>query len=643
MYLLKKNIVLGIFAFIFIINFVYSADMTLLAVSTDNSGNLIGSGAELFLNLQRGQGRLFMEAYSFTKLDTQMSTRFAKDIACDYLEKDCSNYDFFYTIKTNSAIIGGPSAGAALAFLTIAKLQNKNIPDDFSITGTINHGGLIGRVGGIEEKVKTAAKLGLKRMFIPKGERYYSEQPTFSMNVSDIGEVTNVIENQTQEKKDLVLMGQELGIEVIEVSTIRDLVCQILDDKDACLDDFEEVSVDSDYEKTMIDIGVNLCNRTNQLIDLIGDESLIYALKNNVINYSLDINIESLVDLMMKRRLAFEYERYYSMASFCFSSNLILQTYLKKDLNLNEIVNEKNKLQKNKNFFQEQIESKKINSITDLQSYIIVKERLYETQDYIDFIDEQLEENISVLNLSRSSLAYGIERFYSASLWAEFFGRDKNYLNIDEISLRDGCTKKTLEAQERLEYLNQYYPYLTENAKKAIEIAFKELEKGDYAYCLFKASKAKAQIDNMIGSFSVTQENVDDLLEDKKKITARLIKKQQEQGIFPILGFSYYEYALMLGESEKISDKASALLYYDYAIEFSNLDSYFDEKKENNFINTLFETIYLNLNVIVNMFVYSSIFLIGIILGFISKQTLSINVKPKKKTAKKKKIAKKKK
>lgn len=653
----NKNFRWVLLLFILTIGFIngaYGADMKLLAVSTDSEGNLFGSGANLNIEINRGTGRVFMETYPFTKLDTQMSTHFAREIACDYLDKDCKNYDFFYTIKSSSAIIGGPSAGAAITFLTIAQLQNRKIPDDFSITGTINHGGLIGRVGGIKEKIEAASQLKLKRVFIPKGERYHSDTSAISMNISDQGEITDIYENKniSNNKTDLVEYGKKLGVEVIEVSTIRDLVCEILKDSDACFDEVAQVNVNEEYQKTMIGIGVDLCNRTNQLIDKINSDDLEYALKNNVVNYSLSeklgIDIETLVDLMMKRRLAYEYERYYSMSSFCFSSNLILQSHLQKDSNYEDIVEDYTKLEKSKEFFQNQIENKKINSITDLQTYIIVKERLYETQEYIDFMKEQQkvlkEENLTqkqrsqIINASRNSMAFATERFYSASMWADFFDRDKNVFEISENSLKESCMKKIYEAQERVEYLKLYYPYLTQNAQKAISIAMEELDNGDYAYCLFKASKAKSQIDNMIGAFSVTQDNVNELLEDKRQVSARLIQEQQSQGVFPILGFSYYEYAQTLGDSESVSDKSSALLYYDYAIEFSNLDMYFEKERNENLFSKLTYFFKYNLNYIFQVFIYSGIFLLGCFVGITSTQlfSLRVNEKPNVKSKKKK-------
>jgi predicted S18 family serine protease len=140
----------------------------LLAVSEDNEGEMIGSVADLFLEIKPGQGRIFIDTYPFTKLDTQFTTRYAKNFACDYTSTDCSNLDFFYTIKAGSNIIGGPSAGAATTLLTAAMLQNREVPKTLSLTGTISSGGIIGPVGGVDKKIIAAANKGLKKVYIPK-------------------------------------------------------------------------------------------------------------------------------------------------------------------------------------------------------------------------------------------------------------------------------------------------------------------------------------------------------------------------------------------------------------------------------------------------------------------------------------------
>ena len=86
-----------------------------------------GSIADLYLEIKPGAGRVFIDTLPASKLDTQMSTRLAKNIACELTEKDCSRYDFFYTIRSDSVIVGGPSASAATAILTASVLEGRKL------------------------------------------------------------------------------------------------------------------------------------------------------------------------------------------------------------------------------------------------------------------------------------------------------------------------------------------------------------------------------------------------------------------------------------------------------------------------------------------------------------------------------------
>src|SRR3989338_979096 len=71
----------------------------LLAVEEKSDGQLKGSSADLYLELQPGSGRVFIDTFPLTKFDTQISTRFAKEVACDFIDNDCNDIDFIYTIK----------------------------------------------------------------------------------------------------------------------------------------------------------------------------------------------------------------------------------------------------------------------------------------------------------------------------------------------------------------------------------------------------------------------------------------------------------------------------------------------------------------------------------------------------------------
>jgi hypothetical protein len=53
------------------------------------------------------------------------------------------------------------------------------------------------------------------------------------------------------------------------------------------------------------------------------------------------------------------------------------------------------------------------------------------------------------------------------------------------------------------------------------------------------------------------------------------VAKEQARGWFPIMGYSYYEYA---GSLIRHNDSISALIFSEYALELGNIEMYFPKK-----------------------------------------------------------------
>jgi hypothetical protein len=89
----------------------------------------------------------------------------------------------------------GPSAGAAMTVGFIAVMKGERLQRGVALTGTIEPGGRIGRVGAIPDKVRAAAREGYRTVLIPAGQLH---DPRWN----------------------LPGLGLELNVEVKEVSTI---------------------------------------------------------------------------------------------------------------------------------------------------------------------------------------------------------------------------------------------------------------------------------------------------------------------------------------------------------------------------------------------------------------------------------------
>jgi len=520
--------------------------MKLLAVSETKDGQ-VGGIADLFLEIEPGSGRVFLETFPLTRIDTQISTRFAKEIACNFADKDCDDLDFFYTITADSPIIAGPSAGAAIAILTFSLISDVNLDKNTVITGTINSGGLIGPVGGLKAKIEAAEKIGLNKVLIPFGESF--------VNRDNISIETNETINETF---DLEKIREERKIEIIETATLDDALFEFTGKR------FRErksnVTISEYYKDTMKLLAIQLCSRSTRLQKEIPD-----FFEDN----RTDQRRKLALNLSIRGKESFDKNKYYSAASYCFGSNVEFNylSLLTENLTEDEILEEVEELREEAKDFEKSIDNEKILTITDLESYMVVKERLIEANDFLNLVLETLINK----NVSLHNLAYANERINSARSWAKFLENTGKRFDLNSNIIKNACKTKISEVEVRFQYVQLYFPQSLTNSKKELEYAYQDLEEGNYELCLFKASKAKASADTILSVFGVRIENVENIVRQKLDIVETNLVEETEKGIFPVLGYSYFEYA----NSLKDSDPFSALLYSGYALELSNLDIYF--------------------------------------------------------------------
>ncbi len=146
----------------------YENNISLLAVTEDSNGNPAGGSiVELNLLIKPGTGQIYTNLNTIEEIDTQISIINSQKVACNLFSLDCENYDFFYNFKGSALILKGPSASSAIAILSAKTMKREKIRDDVVITGSLNAGGVIGNVGGIDEKIEIAEQLDFKKAIIP--------------------------------------------------------------------------------------------------------------------------------------------------------------------------------------------------------------------------------------------------------------------------------------------------------------------------------------------------------------------------------------------------------------------------------------------------------------------------------------------
>jgi len=138
----------------------------LVAITSDGKGTLEYGK----LKITPGSGDAYISINPFIEPDTQYAFENAIKAACKLTKIDCSRYDFFLNIESNATLVGGPSAGLSFALAAYYALQNKTFPISIAATGTIDHNGNIGPVGGIFEKAVAAAQADKKIFLVPPGQ-----------------------------------------------------------------------------------------------------------------------------------------------------------------------------------------------------------------------------------------------------------------------------------------------------------------------------------------------------------------------------------------------------------------------------------------------------------------------------------------
>lgn len=493
-----------------------SGRMTLLTVArNDATGTTTGGTANLFLEVRPGSGKIFIESYPLTKLDTQISTRFAKDVACKHVDIDCSRYNFYYTIRADSSIVGGPSAGAGAAALTAAVLRGEEFDESVTLTGTINSGGIIGPVAGIPEKVAAAQQAGLEKVVIPAWSSFTEQSFTNATNSS-------------------------LEIDVVKARNLGEALYHFTGDRQERLTG--DIDVPQEYTERMSAIATKLCNRTSVIVDDLPT--------------TLSDNFTAKVDRARNR------SRPYARASYCFGKNVELRQ--EQVESVDDAEGRVAEVRSALNGLEETVDATSLRTFADLETYMIVKERIVDAR-------RSLEE---MNGTAPSTVGYVIERYFSAVAWSDFFGMSGKRFRLDEQYMERACVQKVQEAQERIDYIKSITPRI-DDLEDDLEVAKQYKRSGEFAPCVFKTSKVKAEADMFLLAMTTEESRIPEVVDAKLDATKQVMLQQQRSGIFPILGYSYYDYA----ESLKSEDPSSALLFSEYALEVSNLDLYFPEEE----------------------------------------------------------------
>lgn len=561
----------------------FDNSVSVLAVSTVDDEVRDGSIIDLHLEVRPGSGNIYVNLETFEQIDTQASIVNSQKISCQLFNLPCEEYDFYYTFEGDSLILQGPSASAAIAVLAAKTVNKVHLDQSTVITGLLNSGGVIGNVGGVEQKVQVAAQKGFKRVLIPQYSSY------------------NITGNES--------------IEVIKVLDVID-VYNSFNGRDFKLKT-EEVS-DETYNVLMEQLSDRMCSRTDLLFERIDNssyeenssESRFYSQAEQGYNSGLT---------------AIDNSNFYSAGSFCYGANINLRVLQELDnepsvqeLNLklealrDKIISERLDIKSNQYLAS-------IETVNDFYAYLLVNDRIEEA---LDFVEEGFEIDFDITNpedltleelrdveevvirekTSRYASAY--ERFNTVEMWESFIVNSGRGVKFNEGTLNDACVRINREVSIRSQLLPGNQANLFGDS--LVDLNQHSGIHGNKFLCIYKGIELSGRINTVLNAIGVDDNESEMYAEDLREIAySRLLVNAN--GDFPLIPYIYYEYSGDLFNEDEIS---SSVLYSNYALAYTDLNIYLEEEKTGkSFFNLVVDQLYDN-------FVFLGAFLV--LLAFLS-------------------------
>ncbi len=541
------------------------------AVYQTPEGVMKGSLSNLTVEVTSGTGKVYFSADPLTQLDTQGAARTAALVACNLLGVDPMSYNFYYSLESDSMIIGGPSAGAVMTVATIAAILGKQMRKDVIMTGMVNPDGTVGPVGGIPEKLKAAAEGGAKIFLIPAGQRKVVETIPKRKKIGPL--VITTVETKTV---DLIELGRSLGVEVKEVSTIAEAAKYFLgvEFPKPTVTNFEFPESIRDLLEGWVEHYLNasfhLRVKVEELLSSKGVDPISARAIKSVLKDSESLAMQARDqrkegNLYTASSLAFQsaYEAEYAywLTMYVRKGNKAVEELADK---ASSVVESVGKL----------VNSTKPDSLSGLEALVAAKVRYYTARNSL----KQGAEMISRGDLldgydswgAIHTLSYTIWRAETAKTWLWLLNVSKEG-KVDQNRLRKVASTMIYEAEGVISYALSLATEVSSSSVLSdvnadLDMANSALSSGDSYGAIGLAAMSLAKATTTIHQLFTSDPLA--ALNAVKGVASSSIKKLLNKGVVPVLALSYYETA---SELELQKDVFGAITYYEMSSAHSQM------------------------------------------------------------------------
>jgi uncharacterized protein len=540
------------------------------AVSQTDTG-YVGVISTITVSIQEnGSGRVFVDTLPLTDVDMQGSARLAVKVASALVSSDTRphlnprNCDFFFVVRTDSPMIGGPSAGAIMTVAVISLLENWTLDNHTVMTGMINPDGSIGPIGGIPYKIDAAHSVGATRFLIPKGQMTYTETITETTSGNDWTQITT--RPVTRNVSDYARTNY--GMDVHEVEDINDALLFFTGWNFPVTESPDKITTE-DYITAMRPLATSLLNDAENSYQNASHLFNTTTIPNRYPNYyknQVTDYLNNAQDALLESTHWYNLTEYYTSTSKSFQSLInshfvtyACQYFASQDQNgfVQMVYTRTSQFYQNMSTL---AKNASIHGMVTLQCVGAAQQRITEAASYLSDANTSYHSDDFLTALYK--IAYARQRSESVEWWLNISTpfNDSGAVNASQInSLAEEYID---DAQQAIVYsgiiineMGQTSTYLDE-ATTLLDTARSENEKGYSSAALFGAFESLVKA-------NLALELVDGVTADKveraRERASASITESRNLGIEPVLAVSYYEYGQSLANESSLD---TAIVYY---------------------------------------------------------------------------------
>ncbi|WP_367343705.1 S16 family serine protease [Methanomethylovorans sp.] len=181
-----------------------------------------GSLMNISVEVDHGKGRVLVETKPLMGVVFQDAANTAVFVAQNMTGTNMMISDTIFSITAPGEIpaVDGPSAGALMTLIMISAINNEQLNDSITLSGTIDQYGHVGEIGGVLEKARAAKDGGKQLLLLP---RKNSQLVQYNYAEKNIGGFS-IIERRPVIIDAKPYIEENIGIRVEYVDSIEDVM-----------------------------------------------------------------------------------------------------------------------------------------------------------------------------------------------------------------------------------------------------------------------------------------------------------------------------------------------------------------------------------------------------------------------------------